>query len=140
MGIRRKSRELVVQALYAMEYKSGQENDDYEEYLKDIFLDKNITPEGKIYDFALNLIASVFKDLESIDELIKKHSTNWDMDSLATIDKGILRLAVAELTLTDTASPIIMNEAIEISKKFSSENSGKFINGVLNSIKDEIRK
>lgn len=140
MGMRRKSREIVIQTLYAMEYNEDQENSSYQDCLRDIFKDKGFETDGKIYDFADSLIAMVFENLISIDDMINKHSTNWELERLAKLDKGILRLAVSELMYTDTAAAIIMNEAIEISKKFSSENSGSFINGVLNSISDEIRK
>ncbi len=139
MGIRRKSRETVVQTLYALEYKDDYQYENYKDCLKDILKDKSIDLEGKISEFAVSILSIVIENLQVVDSLIKKHSTNWELDRLAKIDKSILRIAVSELLYTETASAIIMNEAIEISKKFSSDNSGKFINGVLNSITEEIR-
>lgn len=69
---------------------------------------------------------------------IDKLSDNWELEDIALLDRNILCLAVYELLFTDTPAPVVINEAIEIAKKFSSEASGKFINGILDALNKEI--
>ena len=89
------------------------------------------------FEFASDLVVNVLKYIAPIDEKIMAHSTNWSFERIAKLDVSVMRVAVYELIFTETAPPIIMNEAIEIAKKYCSESSGKFINGVLNAITKE---
>ncbi|MBN1327204.1 MAG: transcription antitermination factor NusB [Candidatus Cloacimonetes bacterium] len=140
MGIRRKGREIAVQTLYALNYQiNAQELKDLQTeqikaYLIDIAGDKEIGVDDKIFSFAESLLYNLIPKIDQIDEQIMNHSTNWNINRIANIDKSILRIAIYELLFTETAPPIIMNEAIEIAKKYCSESSGKFINGILNAI------
>jgi len=145
MGMRRKGREIALQTLYSLDYvETGaylQELellDKFREQLVDIAADQDIDEENRIFLFAEDLIANVLRNLEPIDVQINGHSTNWKVERLALLDKSLLRIATYELLFTDTAPAIVMNEAIEIAKKYCSESSGKFINGVLNGINEEL--
>ncbi|MCD6182394.1 MAG: transcription antitermination factor NusB [Candidatus Cloacimonetes bacterium] len=145
MGMRRKGREIALQTLYSLDYvETGaylQELellDKFREQLVDIAADQDIDEENRIFLFAEDLIANVLRNLEPIDIQINGHSTNWKVERLALLDKSLLRIATYELLFTDTAPAIVMNEAIEIAKKYCSESSGKFINGVLNGINEEL--
>ncbi|MBN2461644.1 MAG: transcription antitermination factor NusB, partial [Candidatus Cloacimonetes bacterium] len=102
------------------------------EKLQEISQDIELNPESKIYEFAVYLLGNIVENIDTIDRKINECSINWPLERIANLDRCILRIAIYELLYTDTASPIIMNEAIEISKKYCSESSGKYINGVLN--------
>jgi len=84
--------------------------------------------------FANRLFEGAVRDTAAIDELIVKQAENWRMERLAVIDRAILRLAIFELRTTDTPPKVIMNEAVELAKKFSSEEASSFVNGILDAI------
>ncbi|OPX29491.1 MAG: transcription antitermination factor NusB [Candidatus Cloacimonas sp. 4484_143] len=142
MGIRRKGREIALQTLYAIEFTDHQHTD-----LEHIFLGKlqeitnakDIQADSKIYEFALEIVRNTIHRIDEIDKKIAEHSTNWKVNKIADLDKAVLRIAVYEMMFTATAPAIIMNEAIEIAKKFCSDSSSKFVNGILNSIADDLK-
>lgn len=84
--------------------------------------------------FANRLFEGAAKEVPALDEIITKHSENWRLDRISAIDRAILRLAVYEMRGTDTPRKVILNEAVELAKKFSSAESGAFVNGVLDAI------
>jgi N utilization substance protein B len=86
-------------------------------------------------DFANRLFEGAAKDVALLDEFIVKHAENWRFERLAAIDRAILRLAIYELRSTDTPPKVVLNEAIELAKKFSSEDSGPFVNGILDAFR-----
>jgi len=89
-------------------------------------------------DFAEQLVTGVMTHLEEVDERIKKYTTNYEMERLAVVDRNILRMAIFEMLHSPEVAPIIIiNEAIEVAKKFGAEKSGSFINGVLDKLKEE---
>ena len=83
--------------------------------------------------FANQLFEGAAKDRAALDEIIQKHCENWRFERLAAIDRAILRLAIYEMSASDTPAKVVLNEAVEMAKKFSSEDSGAFVNGVLDS-------
>ena len=132
-----------MQALYALEYRELlQEDIDDTEFcqlkLTEVTESKEIVITSSIYNFALEIIHNTLAKLGEIDARIVQHSTNWSMEKIASLDRCILRIATYEMLFTPTAPAIVMNEAIEIAKKFCSDSSGKFINGILNSIAEEL--
>jgi N utilization substance protein B len=84
--------------------------------------------------FANRLFEGATKDTTAIDELIVRQAENWRLERLAVIDRAILRLAIYELRTTDTPPKVILNEAVELAKKFSSEEAGSFVNGILDAV------
>ena len=84
--------------------------------------------------FANQLFEGAAKDRAVLDEIIQKHCENWRFERLAAIDRAILRLAIYEMSASDTPAKVVLNEAVEMAKKFSSEDSGAFVNGVLDSV------
>lgn len=91
--------------------------------------------EAKVFDFYKSLYSSTIENRQKIDEIIRKTSLNWEMERMPAIDRSILRMAVCEMMiLSDTPVAVIIDEAIELAKKYSTEKSGKFVNGVLDSI------
>lgn len=88
--------------------------------------------------FANRLFEGTLKDTAAIDELIVLQAENWRMERLAVIDRAILRLAIHELKTTDTPPKVILNEAVELAKKFSSEDASAFVNGILDAIRKSL--
>lgn len=141
MGMRRKGREITLQVLYSLDFPDKNSSIDayaalnhYLEQLDGLCLEESIKPTSSVYEFALELIKNTLLNLDEIDEMIKIQSENWEFNRIALIDKNILRMATYEIVFKRVHPAIIINEAIEIAKKFSTDNSGKFINGILDSI------
>jgi transcription antitermination protein NusB len=89
-------------------------------------------------EFANRLFEGAAKDVSSLDELIRKHTENWRFERLAAIDRAILRLAMHELRAGETPPKVVLNEAVELAKKFSSDESGPFVNGVLDAFRKSL--
>lgn len=141
MGSRREAREIVVQTLYALCLNSNEITKDSAESSKHINekLSQIIDFNNKSFSNSQNefcnfLVNNTYLNLESIDNLITRFSEHWDLRRISIMDKCVLRMAIMEMRFTDTPGKIIINEAIEIAKKFCGEKSGKFINGILDSV------
>lgn len=90
--------------------------------------------KGKQNEFAKSLLAGIEKETEAIDEKIKANLTNWDFEKIGQVEKAILRLATYELIYSDLDNAVIINEALEITKKLADPTAPSFINGILDSI------
>jgi N utilization substance protein B len=89
--------------------------------------------------FSDPLIKGVLQHRDDIDERIKKHCRNWDFNRIAVVDRNIMRLAIFEMLHREDIPPVVsINEAVDIAKKFSTEDSGKFVNGILDKVRGEI--
>lgn len=128
MATRTHAREAVIALLYA--YSSG--NKDIRKFATMILEQKKI--KNAQSEFALNLFDGVILHLDDIDKIIIDTLKSWDFDRIAIIDKCIIRLGVYEMIFTNLDMPIIINEALEISKILGSENTTRFVNGILDSI------
>ena len=129
MNSRRKGREYGLQMLYAMEV--GKQS--FGSASSEVPGDEDFTEEAKHYGSLL--AEKVMANMEDIDLKIKESSSNWDMERIAVVDKIIIRCSVAEmLFFKDIPIRVSINEAIDIAKKYSTENSSRFVNGVLDSI------
>ncbi len=128
MATRHHARMAVVSLLYA--YDLG--NQSIADYTDEILEDKKIRNKQK--EFALDLFRGVMDNLSSIDEAIIKHLKDWDFERLGSVERATLRLGAYEIMYTDLDSAVVINEAIEVSKAFGTEQSPKFINGVLDAI------
>ncbi len=128
MATRHHARMAVVSLLYA--YDLG--NKSIADYTDEILEDKKIRNKQK--EFAMTLFSGVMDSLETVDESIKTHLKEWDFDRLGAIERAALRLGSYEILSTDLDSAVIINEAIEVTKAFGTEQSPKFINGVLDAI------
>jgi N utilization substance protein B len=97
--------------------------------------------EAEMRLFADPLIRGTIEHRDAIDEHIKKHAKNWDFHRIATVDRNIMRLAIYEMLFREDIPPIVsINEAVDIAKKFSTQDSGKFVNGILDKIKGELMR
>ncbi len=130
MGQRRRARECALQILFQREFNSG----DPAAVAAGYWAHQKVGPETKAY--AEWLVAKVDERREEIDELIQSASENWRLTRMAVVDRNILRIAVAELLYEPSLVPaIIIDEAIEVAKRFSGEEAAVFINGVLDAVR-----
>jgi len=90
--------------------------------------------------FANQLFEGAARDSKALDELISKHSANWRLERLSVIDRAILRLGLHELRATDTPPKVVINEAVDLAKKFSSEEAGGFVNGILDTFRKTMQE
>jgi transcription antitermination protein NusB len=128
MATRQQARMAVVSLLYAYDLGNGNTSQHSEEILEE----KKIRNKQK--DFALTLYEGVMQNLVACDTSIIKHLKDWDFERLGSIERATLRLAAYEILFTELDSAVIINEAVEITKSFGTEQSPKFINGVLDAI------
>ncbi len=128
MATRHHARMAVVSLLYA--YDLG--NQSIADYTDEILEDKKIRNKQK--EFALDLFRGVMENLAAVDEAIVKHLKDWDFERLGSVERATLRLGAYEIMNTELDSAVVINEAIEVSKAFGTEQSPKFINGVLDAI------
>lgn len=133
---RRQARELALQALFQSEFIAGQNLkvvlDHFRQFME-------VDPTS--WQYAEELLAGVQSNQSSIDQVIQHNISNWRIERLALVDLNILRLAAFELQFSKSDVPpaAVINEAIEIAKKYGSTDSGKFVNGVLDQIHRSLR-
>ena len=133
MGKRRSSRELALKFLYQFELNGG----DLDEQIK-LFLERNSSQED-VANFMKKLVVSLIDKMEEIDEIIQKFSDHWILDRMTVIDRNILRMGACELLFNFSTPPkVVINEAIDIAKKYGNEDSPEFINGILDKVYNEI--
>ena len=132
MGSRRKARECALQLLYQGEFSpsAGGGNGRWISFEED-----STMPSTEIRTFAEELVQGVLANEAAIDERIRSVSTNWKLERMALVDRNILRIAAYELMYrTEIPRKVSLNEAIEIAKRFGTEDSSSFINGILDKI------
>jgi len=133
IGSRTRSREIALQVLYSCDHEAVTDRKQWEPTLADA----ECSPEVRA--FALELVEGVLGDRVRIDALIAGAADNWELSRLATVDRNILRVAVHELTARqDIPAKVSINEAIELGKRFSTAQSGAFINGILDRIRRDL--
>jgi N utilization substance protein B len=94
-----------------------------------------------VVDFARELVTGAIDNVEHIDRMIQRHAEHWRLDRMATVDRNLLRLATQEfLHDKETPATVVINEAIEIARRYSAQESPQFINGILDSIKKELAR
>lgn len=137
MGDRRKARELALQALFSFDMEKAFPNKDLDENLT-AFCDNN---EEKLTQtvkpFFLELVKGVNENYSQIDIFLNKYSKNWKISRMPVVDRNIMRIATFEfINYSDIPRSVTINEAVEIGKKYGTKDSGSFINGVLDRIKN----
>ena len=132
---RRKSRVLALCMLYALDM---QRTDDLEvaERIETVF--SHPFPQS-VTDYARSLVTSVVRNAEKIDELIFRHTHNWDKERIAMVDRQIMRIAICEFSFKRSAPAVVaINEAVAVAKIFGTEESGRFVNGILDAVNVEV--
>ena len=135
MDKRTRARELAIQALYQLDIQGG----DILPQLNEFFEDNE--PNSKIRNLAEDWCIQTWENLQVCDEMIASVATRWDIGRLAMVDRSILRLAVYQMRFCpDIPAKVVINEAIELAKKFSTGKSGRFVNGVLDAVLRNLRQ
>ena len=130
MGIRRKAREFALQALYFIDIRK----DDSPEALS--LYRKCFAPSKSADPFFTRLVEGILQHRARLDEIIERCSSNWKISRMSNVDRNVLRIAVFELLYCDDIpAKVSINEAVDIAKKFGTEESGAFINGVVDQIR-----
>lgn len=93
---------------------------------------------SEVLDFAEGLIQATVRDRDRIDALIQKHARHWRLERMETVDRNLLRMATAELLAGEAPASVVINEAIEIARRYSTAGSAEFVNGLLDSIRKDI--
>ena len=129
MPSRRKSREYAMQMLYQWELGGNTP----EQVGASFFLERKGASE--VESFARGLFLGTVSDIDRLDQLVRAHAENWRLERMAAVDRSILRLAVYELLHSPETPPhAVINEALEIARRFSGEGSVEFVNGILDAI------
>jgi N utilization substance protein B len=137
MGRRREGREVALQLLFHWDLNAQQSLTVTE---LDLFWEFRPAVTG-VRTFATNLLAGVTARQATIDEKITKYTANYELRRISAVDRNILRMAIYEMLFADDVPPIVaINEAIDIAKKFGTEESGKFVNGVLDRVKLDLSR
>jgi N utilization substance protein B len=135
MGSRRLGRVTALKALYLVDIRVTLDIDEVMSLVKG-----NITDQS-VVEFAQTLVTGTIDNMMAIDEQIKKHTINWELDRMAVIDRNIMRIATFEMMkIPATPINVIIDEAVEIAKEYSTSESGRFVNGVLDKVKEVRQK
>jgi len=138
MRKRTKAREYALQVLYQIDIT----HDNYETSLSNLWQslsEEDIQDEVK--NFTTELVKGVIENWDALDEKIVQFATNWELKRMAVVDRNILRLCCYELLFRNDIPPkVSINEGVELAKKYSSVNAGKFVNGILDRVKLEAHK
>jgi len=133
MGRRRQSRETALQILYALDITRV----NVREMLRDGWTEKMLSPE--IRDFTTALVTGVIERRDEIDACIQECSTNWSLERIGMVERNILRFAIYELCfLPDIPPNVTINEAVEVAKKYGTDEAPAFINGILDRVKHAV--
>lgn len=144
-GIRRQGREFALKIIYSLQDQEEPVETILEDFWRNFRFQNDILGEPidvaegplpyEVRRFAEELILGVADNLERIDQVIEEHSTNWALDRMARVDLSLLRLAAFELLFhPETPTNVVINEAIEIGKRFGTKDTPAFINGILDKI------
>jgi N utilization substance protein B len=137
MGKRREGREVALQLLFHWDLNIQQSLDGAE---LELFWEFRPSIQG-VRTFATNLLNGVIARQATIDEKITKYTANYELRRISAVDRNILRMAIYEMLYAEDVPPIVaINEAIDIAKKFGTEESGKFVNGVLDRVKLDLNR
>ncbi len=134
MGQRRKAREETLRILFRLEF----ENKQIEKTLNQYWKSKKASEEIK--EYSTWLVNGVISDQAKIDNIIQQVSEHWRISRMALVDRNILRMAVFELLYEENIAPaIVINEAIEIAKKYSGDEAATFVNGILDAVRKDLK-
>jgi len=126
MSRRSRAREIALQVLYQDDLNSDQPED-----IRLRFINSRLNHDRGLIEFALKLLEGVRKHQEDVDARLEETARNWRLSRMAATDRNVLRLGAYEILFTDTPDRVVINEAIELAKRYGTNNSSQFVNGVL---------
>jgi len=133
MSSRRRSRQRALQILYSFDARKQPVDEAINAYYDTLYSEEH--PERD--PFVADLVRGTIANLAEVDDRISRHAEHWRMERMPTVDRNILRLAVYEMTRVGTPAAVAIDEALELARRFSSEESVQFINGVLDAVHRE---
>jgi N utilization substance protein B len=133
MSSRRRSRQRALQILYSFDARKQPVDEAINAYYDTLYSEEHPDRDP----FVADLVRGTIDHLSEVDERISRHAEHWRMERMPTVDRNILRLAVYEMTRGGTPAPVAIDEALELARRFSSEESVQFINGVLDAVHRE---
>ncbi len=136
MPARYKSRQRALQVLFQCDLREHGPSEGLEAYYGSLYLEEGeeTIPQDSLME---DLVAGTAQFREDIDELIRRHSVNWRIERMPFVDRNILRMAIYEMLYIGTPAPVVIDQAIELARRFSGESSVPFINGVLDAVRRE---
>ena len=134
MPSRRRSRQRALQILFSWDARRQPVDEAINAFYDTLFADEH--PERD--PFAAELVNGAIQDLANVDERIRRHAEHWRMERMPGVDRNILRLAVYEMMQAHTPAAVVIDEALELARKFSTEESVQFVNGVLDAVHREL--
>jgi len=133
MATRRRSRQRALQILFLWDARRQPVDD-----IIDAYYDTLLSEEGPLRDpFVADLVRGTVEHVAEVDQQITKHAEHWRMERMPAVDRNILRLAVYEIKCAGTPAAVAIDEALELARKFSNEESVQFVNGVLDAVHRE---
>jgi N utilization substance protein B len=134
MPSRRRARQRALQILFLWDARKQPVDEAIDAYYDTLFSEERPDRDP----FVARLVRGTVEHLAEVDEQITKHAEHWRMERMPAVDRNILRLAVYEMTRAGTPAPVTIDEALELARKFSNEESIQFVNGVLDAVRREI--
>ena len=135
---RHKAREQTLQMLFEWDLRRIPLDEIARNYYGSLLVSEDSVAKPRPDGFAQNLLEGVTQELPAIDDLITRHAAHWRMERMPAVDRNVLRLAVYEMLRTDTPAAIVIDEALELARRFAGEESVQFVNGVLDAVRKEL--
>jgi transcription antitermination factor NusB len=134
MGKRRRARELAIQVLFHMEYNPGDPGESFDRVCE------SFGPPKEVRAYSREVVMGVWENKADLDRLIRRSSKNWRVERMSRVDRNILRIAIYEVVYRKDVPPkVSIDEAVELGKTYGAEESGAFINGILDHIYNELK-
>src|SRR5215813_10754667 len=134
MASRRRARQRALQILFLWDARRPPVADAINQYYDALYSEEQPQRDP----FVADLVRGTAEHVQELDERISRHAEHWRIDRMPTVDRNILRLAVYEMTLGGTPAPVAIDEALELARKYSNEESVQFVNGVLDAVRREL--
>jgi len=134
MASRRRARQRALQILFLWDARRPTADDAIHQYYDTLYSEEK--PERD--SFVDDLVTGTIQHIQEVDDRITRHAEHWRMERMPAVDRNILRLAVYEMTRGGTPAPVAIDEALELARRFSNEESVQFVNGVLDAVRREM--
>jgi N utilization substance protein B len=135
---RHKAREQTLQMLFEWDFRRTPLDEIARGYYESLLVSEDSVAKPRPDAFARSLLQGITEELPAIDDLITRHAAHWRLERMPAVDRNVLRVAVYEMMRTDTPPPIVIDEALELARRFAGEESVQFVNGVLDAIRKEL--
>lgn len=136
---RTRAREVALQILYQFDLRNERYDPELGQELAALISEQS-NGDGEVQSFALRLVQGTLSQRDAVDQRLRAVTRNWDLRRMATVDRNVMRMAIYELMhCADVPPKVTINEAIELAKKFSTANSGGFVNGILDRVRLDLQ-